>query len=68
MSNKNYIITEHEIRQKLDFYKVSNVPIEEKQPVIDRLLAMLVTSENIAQQQYIESLADISDMGNTNEQ
>lgn len=60
-------LTEHEIRQKIDFYKTSNAPIEKKQPIIDRLLAMLSTPEDVAKQQYIEGLADTSDMCNGSE-
>ena len=61
-------MTEHEILRKIDLYKTSNAPIEQKEAAIDKLLAKLVPADTLAKQQYAEGLADTSDMCNSTEE
>ena len=59
-------MTELEIRKKIEQYRVSDAPVHIKEAAIKELERKLTTSTEIAKQQYIEGLPDISDIGNQN--
>ncbi len=59
-------MTEYEIRKKIEQYKLSDAPIEIREKAIRELEAKLVSSHELAKQQYLEGLPDISDIGGEN--
>ena len=56
-------MTEYEIRQKIEQYRVSDAPVHIKENAIKELEAKLHTSSEIAYKMYQESLPDTSDIG-----
>jgi len=59
------VMTEQEILHKIELCKVSNAPIELKEEVINNLLAKLTPADTLAKQQYVEGMADMSDLINS---
>ncbi len=58
-------LTEYEIRQKIDIYKLSDAPIEVKENAIRELEKKLYPQDSEAKQAYVEGLSDVSDMGSS---
>jgi len=59
-------MTKYEIQRKIEQYRASNAPIHIKEAAIKALESKLIASDEIAKQQYIEGLPNISDMPYSN--
>ena len=55
-------MTEYEIRRKIEQYRVSDAPVHIKEAAIKELEFKLIASDEVAKQQYLEGLPDISDI------
>lgn len=55
-------LTEYEIRQKIEIYKISDAPVEVKENAIRELEKKLYSQDSEAKQTYVEGLSDVSDM------
>ncbi len=60
------VMTEYEIHKKIEQYKLSDAPIEVREKAIRELEAKLVSSHEVAKQQYLDGLPDTSDIGGEN--
>ena len=60
--DKEECLSEYEIRQKIEIYKLSDAPIEVKENAIRELEKKLYPQDYKAKQAYVEGLSDISDM------
>jgi len=56
-------MTEYEIRQKIEQYRVSDAPVHIKEAAIRELEKKLSSSVEIAYNMYLEALPDTSDIG-----